>query len=144
MKKRLFPTPITWEIADQTPAKKQPLTVGVLALQGDFLEHILTLQRLGVSAVEVKLPKDLEHIDGLIMPGGESTTMAHLLDVFAMREPLKRKITQGLPVWGTCAGMILLANKITQNKPVPLGIMDITVNRNAFGRQLDSFEVDLP
>ncbi len=152
-----IPTPISWQIANQRHPKlvsgsskkildqvrNDGLVIGVLALQGDFLEHILTLERLGVSAKEVKLPRDLENIDGLIMPGGESTTMAKLLDAFELREPLKIKIQEGLPVWGTCAGMILLAKKLTQDKPIPLGLMDIEVNRNAFGRQIDSFEVDL-
>jgi len=144
MKKQQFPTPITWELALQKkPLVIRQITVGILALQGDFLEHQQTLERLGVTTVLVKLPNDLELIQGLIMPGGESTTMANLLDVFALREPLKKKIIGGLPVWGTCAGMILLAKKLVQEKPIPLGVMDITVNRNAFGRQLDSFEVDI-
>ena len=145
MDKRYFPTPITWELANKQKAKpkKESMTIGVLALQGDFLEHILTLERLGIHAVEVKLPTDLDNIHAIILPGGESTTMAKLLDVFKLREPLKEKIQTGMPVWGTCAGMILLAKKLTQDKPVPLGIMDIEVNRNAFGRQIDSFEVDL-
>ncbi|HEX8932237.1 MAG TPA: pyridoxal 5'-phosphate synthase glutaminase subunit PdxT [Patescibacteria group bacterium] len=117
--------------------------IGVLALQGDFLEHIKTLQKIGVTAKEVRLPKDLENIDGIIFPGGESTTMANLLDVFKLREPLKAKIQEGLPVWGTCAGMILLAKKLVQDRPEPLGLMDITVSRNAFGRQIDSFETEL-
>lgn len=144
MTKQYFPTPITWELANQkkTVASKH-IVVGVLALQGDFLEHIQTIERLGVTAKQIKLPEDLENIQGLIMPGGESTTMANLLDSFHLREPLIKKIEQGLPVWGTCAGMILLAKKLVQDRPTPLGAMDITVNRNAFGRQLDSFEVDL-
>lgn len=120
------------------------ITIGVLALQGDFLEHITTLSRLGVSAKEVRLPQDLDAIDGIILPGGESTTIAQLLDVFELRKPLVKLINEGLPVWGTCAGMILLAKKLVQEKPTPLGVMDIVVDRNAFGRQIDSFTVPLP
>jgi len=119
------------------------MTIGVLALQGDFQEHLQTLKRIGVQTKEVKLPKDLGVIDAIILPGGESTTMARLLDIFCLREPLKQKIQNGMPVWGTCAGMILLAKKLIQDKPTPLGLMDITVNRNAFGRQIDSFTVDV-
>lgn len=117
--------------------------IGVLALQGDFLEHITTLQFLGVQTREVRLPKDLEGIDGIIFPGGESTTMANLMNVFALRKPLIDKISKGLPVWGTCAGMILLAKRLVQDRPEPLDLMDITVSRNAFGRQIDSFETEL-
>lgn len=140
-----IPTPVTWETTpNQDKIKKTTgIKIGVLALQGDYLEHIQTLQRIGVETKEIKLPEDLENINGIIMPGGESTTIARLLDVFNLREPLSKKINDGLPVWGTCAGMILLAKKLIQNKPVPLGLMDITVNRNAFGRQIDSFEVPL-
>lgn len=127
---------------NQEPRTKN-LAIGVLALQGDFLEHILALQRIGVNAIEVKLPEDLLKIDGIILPGGESTTMARLLDAFGLREPLVKKINEGLPAWGTCAGMILLSKKIIQDKIIPLGILDITVNRNAYGRQIDSFEVPL-
>ncbi|HSA83260.1 MAG TPA: pyridoxal 5'-phosphate synthase glutaminase subunit PdxT, partial [Patescibacteria group bacterium] len=98
---------------------------------------------LGISTREVRLPQDLIGLDGIIFPGGESTTMANLMDVFALRKPLFDKISQGLPVWGTCAGMILLAKKLVQDRPDPLGLMDITVSRNAFGRQIDSFETEL-
>ena len=119
------------------------ITIGVLALQGDFLEHIQTFQKIGVAAQAVRLPKDLDGIDRIIIPGGESTTMVNLLDSFSLREPLTDKIKKGMPVWGTCAGMILLAKKLIQDRPIPLGLMDITVNRNAFGRQIESFETDL-
>jgi len=118
-------------------------TIGVLALQGDFLEHITSLKQLGVSTKEVRLPQDLESLDGIILPGGESTTIAQLLDVFDLREPLIQRIRDGMPVWGTCAGMILLAKKLYQARPTPLGLMDIIVDRNAFGRQIDSFTVPL-
>lgn len=119
------------------------ITIGVLALQGDFLEHLVVLKKLGVTAKEVRLPEDLKDIDGIILPGGESTTMVNLLNVFTLKSPLTEKIKKGLPVWGTCAGMILLAKKLVQEKPEPLGLMDITVSRNAFGRQIDSFSVPL-
>jgi len=119
------------------------ITIGVLALQGDFLEHLIILRKLGVTAKEIRLPQDLENIDGIILPGGESTTMINLLEVFELKNPLIQKIKKGLPVWGTCAGMILLAKKLTQTNPVPLGLMDITVNRNAYGRQIDSFTTPL-
>lgn len=123
--------------------KAPDIKIGVLALQGDFLEHIQILQNIGAQTKEVKLVTDLENIDGIILPGGESTTMAHLLDAFGLREKLTQKIQDGLPVWGTCAGMIMLAKKLIQTRPIPLGLMDITVNRNAFGRQIESFEVTL-
>lgn len=119
------------------------MTIGVLALQGDFAEHLQILVKLNVATREVRLPEDLAAIDGLIIPGGESTTMANLLDTFSLRKPLKQTIQAGLPVWGTCAGMILLANQLEQDRPTPLGVMDITVTRNAFGRQLESFSTEL-
>ncbi len=139
------PPPISWELAkNQNSLKKQSdIIIGVLSLQGDFLEHIQTLSRIGIQTKEVRLSEDLNTLDAIILPGGESTTMARLLDVFNLREPLKKRIEKGMPVWGTCAGMILLAKKLIQNKPVPLGVMDITVNRNAFGRQIASFETGL-
>lgn len=137
-------TPTSWVLPIiEKPKTSKDIIVGVLALQGDFLEHILTLKRLGVKATEVRLPQDLNNIHGLIIPGGESTTMANLLDVFKMRELLIEKIKKGMPVWGTCAGMILLAKKLVQDRPIPLGVMDIEVNRNAFGRQVESFSTDL-
>jgi 5'-phosphate synthase pdxT subunit len=119
------------------------MNIGVLSLQGDFLEHIQILKGLNIKTREVKLPKDLEDIDGIILPGGESTTIARLLDEFNLTQALKQKIKNGLPVWGTCAGMILLAKKIIQDKPIPLGLIDITVKRNAFGRQIESFQIPL-
>lgn len=118
-------------------------TIGILALQGDFLEHVKILNSLGVQAREVRLPQDLENLNGIIIPGGESTTIAHLLDVFKLREPLIQKIKNDIPTWGTCAGMILLAKKIVQDRPMPLELMGITVNRNAYGRQIDSFTEQL-
>jgi 5'-phosphate synthase pdxT subunit len=137
-------TPVSWQLASNAQTQSnQTITIGVLSLQGDFLEHILTLTSMGIKTKEVRLPHDLDTIDAIIIPGGESTTMANLLDVFALREPLKKKIHHGMPVWGTCAGMILLAKHLVQDRPTPLGVMDITVNRNAFGRQIDSFDTSL-
>lgn len=118
-------------------------TIGVLALQGDFAEHIAILRSLGVEAVEVRLPGQLEALDALIIPGGESTTITRLLDIYEMREPLKRLGAEGLPIWGTCAGAIVLAKEATDLDRPNLALMDITVRRNAFGRQVDSFEEDL-
>lgn len=117
--------------------------VGVLAIQGDFLEHQQALKRIGVEAPEVRLPHQLDDIDGLIIPGGESTTIVQLIDIYGFRETLKEKAASGMPVWGTCAGMIVLAERLLDHRPEPLHLMNITVSRNAFGRQVDSFETDL-
>ena len=119
------------------------LKVGVLALQGDFAEHIAMLDALGVPAREVRLPVDLTGIDGLIIPGGESTTITRLLDIYELREPIRRLGAEGLPIWGTCAGAIVLAQRATDLDRPNLALMDIDVRRNAFGRQVDSFEADL-
>ncbi|MEX2225158.1 MAG: pyridoxal 5'-phosphate synthase glutaminase subunit PdxT [Dehalococcoidia bacterium] len=117
--------------------------VGVLALQGDFAEHIAMLEKLGLEAVEVRLPSQLASLDALIIPGGESTTITRLLDIYEMREPIKRLGRQGLPIWGTCAGAIVLAKHATDLDRPNLELMDIDVRRNAFGRQVDSFEAEL-
>lgn len=117
------------------------MKIGVLALQGAFIEHIKVLRNLGVEAVEVRLPADLEGLDGLIIPGGESTTIGKLAVTYGLMEPLK-EFAKEKPVWGTCAGMIFMARDIGRRQPL-LGLMDITVERNAFGRQVDSFETDL-
>ena len=119
------------------------MEIGVLAIQGDFAEHIAVLDRLSVNAREVRLPAQLESLDGLIIPGGESTTLSRLMSIYDLREPIARMAREGRTVWGTCAGMIMLAREITEQDPVPLGIMDIGVQRNAFGRQVDSFEQPL-
>lgn len=116
------------------------LNVGILALQGAFLEHRLVLERLGVHPVLVRRPEQLEEISGLFVPGGESTTIGMLLEEFGLAQPLK---TGGLPIFGTCAGMILLAKDIEGSDQPRLGLMDITVRRNAFGRQRESFETAL-
>lgn len=115
-------------------------TIGVLALQGAFREHISKINSLGHNAVEVKLPQDLDKIDGIILPGGESTAISKLLNNFRLMEPLKNKIQNGLPCLGTCAGMILMAKSVENNEVPTLGVMDIHVQRNAYGRQLGSFE----
>jgi 5'-phosphate synthase pdxT subunit len=117
------------------------MKIGVLALQGDFDEHIAVLRRLGVETREVRLPEELEGLDGLIIPGGESTTIGKLAIDFGLVDPL-RSFGNEKPVWGTCAGAIFLSKDIQHEQPL-LGLMDITVSRNAFGRQVDSFEIDL-
>jgi 5'-phosphate synthase pdxT subunit len=117
------------------------MKIGVLALQGAFSEHIHMLGQLGVDTAEVRLPKDLADLDGLIIPGGESTTIGKLAVMYQMLDPL-RQFAVNRPVWGTCAGMILMAKAIGVDQPL-LGIMDIVVERNAFGRQIDSFKEDL-
>jgi 5'-phosphate synthase pdxT subunit len=118
-------------------------TIGVLALQGDFAEHIAILRAHGANAVEVRLPAQLDAIDALVIPGGESTTITRLLDIYGMREPLRALGLAGLPIWGTCAGAIVLAKQATDLDRPNLALMDMTVRRNAFGRQVDSFEEDL-
>ena len=117
--------------------------IGVLALQGDFAEHRTALKKLGVESLEVRLPAQLDGLDGLIIPGGESTTIARLMDIYEIREPLRQRAGAGLAVWGTCAGMILMAKHLEEDVPEPLDLMNIRVRRNAYGRQVDSFETDL-
>lgn len=117
------------------------MKIGVLALQGDFAEHQVMLEKLGVEVVQVRLPVQLEGLNGLIIPGGESTTIGKLATEFGLMEPL-RKFGLEHAIWGTCAGAILLSKDARRNQPL-LGLMDIVVERNAFGRQVDSFEVDL-
>lgn len=122
---------------------KSTLCIGVLALQGAFREHCQHIEKLGHRALEVRTSNQLNEIDGLIIPGGESTTMGKLLNDFDMMHPLKTKIKNGLPVWGTCAGLILLAKDIYDDDTVHLGSMDITAVRNTYGRQLGSFKTVL-
>ncbi len=119
--------------------------IGVLALQGDVREHIFAIEKCEAIAIEVKRPSDLKNLDGLIIPGGESTTIVKLLRIFELFEPLQKALRNGLPVYGSCAGMILLANKIIDGTAdqETLEVIDITVKRNAFGRQVDSFEQEL-
>ena len=119
------------------------MKIGVLAIQGDFAEHITILHGLGVETQEVRLPYQLGGLDGLIIPGGESTTLSRLMTIYELREPIQKMASDGKAIWGTCAGMIMMASEITEKDPTPLGIMDITVIRNAFGRQIDSFEQNL-
>ncbi len=122
-----------------------PATVGVLALQGAFRRHAEVLEELGVTAVEVRTPEGLRRVDAVVLPGGESTTMTALLDSAGLREPLAERIAGGVPTLGTCAGMILLASEVLDGRPdnVPLGAIDLSVRRNAFGRQRESFEAEL-
>ncbi|CAO5244922.1 pyridoxal 5'-phosphate synthase glutaminase subunit PdxT [Frankia sp. AgKG'84/4] len=119
--------------------------IGILALQGDVREHARALTAAGARPVEVRREAELDEVDGLVLPGGESTTIGRLLRVFALLEPLRAKVAAGLPVFGSCAGMILLARDVVDGRPdQPLiGGLDVVVRRNAFGRQVDSFEADL-
>ena len=121
------------------------VTIGVLALQGDVDEHMRALERSGARALRVRRADELEQIEGLIIPGGESTTMSKLLTSFGLFEPLAQRIRSGLPVWGTCAGMIMLASSILDGREDQrsFGALDMVVRRNAFGRQFDSYEEDL-
>ncbi len=117
--------------------------VGVLALQGAFREHAAAVARLGAEAREVRQLKDMSGIDAMIIPGGESTTIGKLLVEWDMLEPLRERIEKGMPVYGSCAGLILLCREIENSDQPRLGVLDATVRRNAFGRQVDSFETDL-
>jgi 5'-phosphate synthase pdxT subunit len=120
--------------------------VGVLALQGDVREHDRSLRAAGAAPVPVRRLEDLDGLDGLVLPGGESTTISRLLQVFELAEPLRQAVAAGLPVYGSCAGMILLAAEVLDGRPDQRGLggLDVVVRRNAFGRQVDSFETDLP
>jgi 5'-phosphate synthase pdxT subunit len=119
--------------------------IGVLALQGDVREHVAALTASGARALPVRRPAELDAVDGLVLPGGESTTISRLLQVFELLEPLRKRLAEGLPAYGSCAGMILLASEVLDTRPDAehLGAIDMTVRRNAFGRQVDSFETDL-
>ena len=136
---------------DRSSPRARSALIGVLALQGDFAEHIASLRACGVDGpegagidvIEVRTLDQLRSVDGLIIPGGESTTIARLLIAFDLMEPLRTRIRGGLPVWGTCAGAIMLANEVTNLDRPSIAAMDITIERNAFGRQIDSFEEDL-
>lgn len=121
------------------------MKVGVLALQGAVSAHVAALTRCGAAAVEVRTAEQLEGVDALVMPGGESTTISMLLDRFALRDPLAARLDAGMPTFGTCAGMILLASEVRDGRPDQrsFGAVDIAVRRNAFGRQVESFEADL-
>ncbi len=119
------------------------MKIGVLALQGDFEEHISVLTNLGAETAQVRLPEQLDDLDGLIIPGGESTTIARLLARWQLLPPIRRRALEGMAVWGTCAGAILLAERATGLDREGLRLMDIAVERNAYGRQVDSFEAEL-
>jgi 5'-phosphate synthase pdxT subunit len=142
-----------WSLESELQVRIQPsetdsgnqrvMRVGVLALQGTFIEHIDLLQQLSVEAPPIRLPHELHTLDGLIIPGGESTTMLRLMKSFGLIEPIRGMARHGLPIWGTCAGMILLARGVSNYEMETLGLMDVKVKRNAFGSQVDSFEADL-
>lgn len=117
--------------------------IGVLALQGGVEEHINVFRSLDADVREIRLPDELEGLQGLVIPGGESMAIANLMDSFGLREPIKESVKQGMGVWGTCAGLILIANEVDGGSPTPLCLVDIRVTRNAFGRQVDSFETEL-
>lgn len=121
------------------------MRVGVLALQGAFREHILALEALGARVEAVRLPDQLEGLDGLVMPGGESTAIGKLMEAYGFCEAIRARHAEGMSVWGTCAGAILIACEIVDpaRGQRPLGLMDVTVRRNAYGRQIDSFEADI-
>lgn len=122
-----------------------PVKVGLLALQGAVARHAEALAAIGASTLEVRTPAQLADVDAIVIPGGESTTMSRLLDTSGLREPLSERLAAGLPAFGTCAGMIVLARAVLDGRPDQrsLGAIDLTVRRNAFGRQIDSFEADL-
>ena len=119
------------------------MKIGILAVQGAFIEHVRTFASIGVDTVEVRLPADLYGVSGLVLPGGESTAMRLLIERWGLREPILRLAASGAPLFGTCAGMILMSMHIDGGEPPLLPLLDVSVERNAFGRQLDSFETDL-
>jgi pyridoxal 5'-phosphate synthase pdxT subunit len=126
-----------------SPDTRRRPRIGVLALQGAVREHVNAIRDVGADAVEVRLPRDLVDLDALILPGGESTTMRKLIDEYGLREPILSLVRAGAPLLGTCAGMILLADRIADGDAPVFGLLDVEVQRNAYGRQLDSFEADL-
>jgi 5'-phosphate synthase pdxT subunit len=119
------------------------MKIGVLAVQGAFIEHVRTFSSIGVDTVEVRQPTDLEGVAGLVLPGGESTAQRRLIDRWGLREPIERLAESGAPLFGTCAGMILLSREIGGGEEPVFPLLDVTVERNAFGRQLESFEADV-
>jgi 5'-phosphate synthase pdxT subunit len=127
------------------PGSGQRPSVGVLALQGDVAEHLRALRAAGASPAGVRRPEELDRVEGLVIPGGESTTIWKLIDIFGLADQLRKRIADGMPVFGSCAGMIMLADRLPDpaSGQETLGGIDMTVRRNAFGRQVDSFEVDL-
>lgn len=131
--------------AVEVPLDPARPTVGVLALQGDVREHLTALETAGARAISVRRPSELAEVDGLVLPGGESTTMSRLLEVFELLDPLRDRLGEGMPAYGSCAGMILLAKEVVDGRSDQhqLGVLDVLVRRNAFGRQVDSFEEEL-
>jgi 5'-phosphate synthase pdxT subunit len=132
--------PVPTTAAESSPPRRR---VGILAVQGDVREHARAIREVGAEPVEVRLPRDLVGLDALILPGGESTAMRKLIDRYGLREPIVALANGGAPLFGTCAGMILLADRIADGDEPVLRLLDITVQRNAYGRQLDSFEADV-
>jgi 5'-phosphate synthase pdxT subunit len=126
-----------------TETSRRRARVGVLAVQGAVREHVEAIRQIGAEPVLVRLPADFEGLDALILPGGESTTMRHFIDRYGLREPILAMAGRGAPMLGTCAGMILLANRLTDDEQPVLGLLDVAVRRNAYGRQLDSYESDV-
>jgi 5'-phosphate synthase pdxT subunit len=124
--------------------EQKQLIVGVLALQGDVVEHVAALERAGAQATTVKTPEELARVAGLVIPGGESTTVMKLLDRFGLAQPIVERVRGGMPLWGTCMGMIVTAHDVADLEQPTLDLIDITVRRNAFGRQNESAEVELP
>ena len=120
------------------------MKIGILSVQGDSDEHCNALKAIHVDIQLVRLSKHLDNIDGLIIPGGESTSISRLMDFYNLRVPLQEKISEGMPIWGTCAGLVLMASNLETSYPKPLNLFDITVNRNGYGSQIYSFETDLP
>jgi len=135
-------SPVAWCIMNLS-GNRQDMKVGVLALQGTFIEHIEILRQLGVEALPIRLPHELDTLNGLIIPGGESTTMLRLMESFSLIQPIRKMARNGLAIWGTCAGMVLLAKSVSNYEMETLSLMDTKVRRNAFGSQIDSFEADL-
>lgn len=117
--------------------------VGVLALQGAFVEHEAALRKSGAQPCQVRTVRELAEVNGLIIPGGESTTMGKLMQAYGLLEPIQKRCREGMPIWGTCAGMILLAREIVEIEQISLNLMDMAVRRNAYGRQVESFETEL-
>jgi 5'-phosphate synthase pdxT subunit len=134
-------------VATNQPRHPEPVEgglIGVLALQGDVVEHVAAMRRAGAEAIPVKNLADLGRVDGLIIPGGESTTVMKLLDRFQLGAPVVERVRAGMPLWGTCMGMIVIAHEVVELEQPSLNLIDISVRRNAFGRQNESAEVDLP
>ena len=119
------------------------MTVGILGLQGDFREHHRVFRQLGVQTRDVRTVEGIDGVDALVLPGGESTTMARLMALYGIDEAIQERNRDGLPLFGTCAGLILMARQVTGGEPTGLGLIDVVVDRNAYGRQVDSFEADL-